>query len=517
MSLSGNISSVLNCSSAAFSVSPFFGAEILSVEANLVQNYSTTVRRDYFFGHPTLTGTNLEFCNVTVAHTHPGRNDTLLTNIWLPATTWNGRLQAIGGGGMVAGMFPLSNMGMAGAVIEGYASVTINGGLPSEDAQDWALLSPGNANLYVLEDFASRGLADGTVIAKDVVRSFYGREAEYSYWSGCSQGGRQGMMLAQRYPTLFDGIHASAPAFNWNEFLVGDFWAQQVMNEFGAYPHPCELDALTTAAIDACDSLDGVVDGVISDIDGCKFDPYTMVGTSITCADTNQTLQITEAAAVAADAVWTGTNGTAPWYMPGYQANMTRFDGVGGTSCANGTCTGAPQALLTDWMSYFVMKDPDFDYSNMTREQYLDVYHAAIREYTSIIGTNDSNLTAFRNAGGKMITYHGLADQIIPFGNTRHYYDAVMAGDPDVKDYFRFFEAPGVGHCSGGAGALPDHTFYSLVDWVENGIVLTTLKATSDADANGNVLERILCPYPQKAKYDGSGNENSRDSWSCSA
>lgn len=108
------------------------------------------------------------------------------------------------------------------------------------------------------------------------------------------------------------------------------------------------------------------------------------------------------------------------------------------------------------------------------------------------------------------------ADQIIPFGGTRHYYDAVTAGDPDAKDYFRFFEAPGVGHCSGGAGALPDHTFYSLVDWVEKGIVPTVLEATSDADANGNVLERILCPYPQTAKYDGSGNESSRDSWACS-
>ncbi|GME48467.1 Potassium transporter [Neofusicoccum parvum] len=502
----------MNCSTAALPPPSVFGAEIVSVEASLVQNYSATVKGEYFFGHPTIQANNLAFCNVTVTHTHPGWDDTLLTNIWLPADSWNGRMQAIGGGGMVAGMFPLSYIGMAGAVADGYASISLNGGLPDEDATKWALTSPGNVNLYLLEDFAARSLADGTLIAKSIIDSFYGRPAEYSYWSGCSQGGRQGFMLAQRYPTLYDGIHASAPAINWNEFLMGDLWPQQVLSELGSYPHACELDALTAAAIAACDGLDGVVDGLISDVDNCHFSPYPLVGTPVPCASVNHTVRISAAAAAAADAVWTGTDNTAPWYTPGHAANMTSTNSLAATTCtANGTCTGSPLRLFTDWLTHFVAASPSFPTTNLSRSAYLALYHAATTSpHLSALSTSSPSLATFRAAGGKLLTYHGTADPIIPLGNTRHHHARAAAANPRLRDFFRYFEAPGVAHCSGGAGPQPEGAFAALVAWVERGEAPEVLVGTM---ASGG--ERVLCLYPRRAVWDGVGEVGEVGSWRC--
>ncbi|KAL1629216.1 hypothetical protein SLS56_005439 [Neofusicoccum ribis] len=453
----------INCTTAALPPPSVFGAEIVSVEASLVQNYSATVKGEYFFGHPTIQANNLAFCNVTVTHTHPGWDDTLLTNIWLPADSWNGRMQAIGGGGMVAGMFPLSYIGMAGAVADGYASVSINGGLPDEDATKWALTSPGNVNLYLLEDFAARSLADGTLIAKSIIDSFYGRPTEYSYWSGCSQGGRQGFMLAQRYPTLYDGIHASAPAINWNEFLVGDLWPQQVLSELGSYPHACELDALTAAAIAACDGLDGVVDGLISDVDGCHFSPYPLVGTPIPCASVNH---------------------TAP----------------PSASSPTGSPTSSPPL-------------PPSRSTNLPRSTYLSLYHAATTSpHLSALSPTPS-LAAFHAAGGKLLTYHGTADPLIPLGNTRHHHARAAAAHPRLRDFFRYFEAPGVGHCAGGAGPQPEGAFAALVAWVERGEAPEVLVERMAGGGGGG--ERVLCLYPGRAVWDGVGEVGEVGSWRC--
>ncbi|KAK7715462.1 hypothetical protein SLS57_006849 [Botryosphaeria dothidea] len=415
----GNTS--FSCASETLPFPIISGAEILSIEASLVQNYTARVSGQLYYNHGDVNATDLSFCNVTVAHTHPGQNDTVLTQIWLPTETWNGRMQAVGGGGWVAGMFTLSYIAMAGAVGEGYAGVTTNAGLPSEDPKDWALLSPGNVDLYALQNLASVSLNDAAMIGKSIIKSFYGEPPKYSYWSGCSQGGRQGLMLAQRYPTAFDGIAASAPAINWSEFIVGDFIPAQIMNELGEYPSPCEMNALTVAAIDACDGNDGLIDGMISDPDSCQFDPYTIVGKAVNCSDSGITLRITKAAAAVANAAWRTAktaNETFLWYGTGYEANLTTSTSVAHTECqANGTCISKPSTLFTDWMGLFIEKTPAFDTSSLTRQEYENMYRAGVREYSSIIGTNFHDLTEFRKAGGKMIAYHGLVSLLNPFAN----------------------------------------------------------------------------------------------------
>ncbi|KAH7080173.1 feruloyl esteras-like protein B precursor [Paraphoma chrysanthemicola] len=451
-----------------------FGAEFTSIQASLVVNYTRFVPAYYNFNHGDIRGDNMTFCNITLTHTHP-----------------------VGGGGWVAGLSSFTDIGMSGAVAQGYATVTSNGGASPEYPSEGALLSPGNVDYFKLNSFASVSLHDAALAAKSMITSFYGQGPAYSYWSGCSQGGRQGMMFAQRSPDVFDGIAASAPAINWSQFLTADYFPQQVMNELGQFPHPCELDALTVAAIDACDGNDGMIDGIISDPDSCFFDPLTMVGTSTNCASATANITISQAAAVVAEAAWTGArkaDGSFLWYTPGYEANLTSSTSLAGTTCsAIGTCTRQDLSLLTDWIKLFIAKDPNFGIANMTRQKYEHVFQAGVREYESMIGTNSPDLSEYRATGGKIIAYHGLADEIIPFRNSRHYYDTVTSLDPDVHDFYRLFEAPGLQHCYRGVGGYPSGTFDALVQWVENGIVPDTLKATSPSNHT-----TLLRPYRSK-------------------
>lgn len=284
MAISYNVSATFTACSAIPTPS-LYGAEFLSMETTFVANHSQFVHAGLYTNHGSVNVTNANFCNVTLRYTHPGQGDIINVQVWLPTDSWNGRLQAIGGGGWQAGLYAPSLMGMTAAVGEGYSTVSTDAGLGSQVyPTDWALLSPGNVNLYLLQDLGSVSLNDMAIIGKAVSTSFYGQPPKYSYFSGCSQGGRQGLMLAQRYPDAFDGIAASAPAINWSSFIFSDFWPSFMMKMLGEYPPACELDAITAAALDACDGLDGVVDGVIADIDACHFSAESIVGKTINCS-----------------------------------------------------------------------------------------------------------------------------------------------------------------------------------------------------------------------------------------
>lgn len=273
------------CNAAAIPYPSLFGVEFLSLETTFVSNYSQDVPLGSYSNHGAVNVTNVNFCNVTLTYTHPGQNDSINAQVWLPTDNWNGRLQAVGGGGWQAGLFLPSFMSMSGAIGEGYSTISTDAGLGTAVyPTDWALLSPGNVNLYLLQDLASVSLNDMAVIGKSISTSFYGQAPRYSYFSGCSQGGRQGLMLAQRYPDAFDGIAASSPAINWNGFVFSAYWPSFVMRSLGKFPPACEIDAITDAVIKACDGLDGVVDGIVADLDACSFDPMSVVGKVIKCS-----------------------------------------------------------------------------------------------------------------------------------------------------------------------------------------------------------------------------------------
>lgn len=229
-------------------------------------------------------------------------------------------------------------------------------------------------------------------------------------------------MLAQRYPEAYDGIAAAAPAFNWGQFIPAASWAQVMMDITGQFPPKCEVDALTDAAVAACDPLDGVTDGLISDLAVCSFDPFSMVGKVINCTSTGEQVTISNASAEIANLTWTGPrkgNGDFLWYGVNYQARLTGADNPAGTTSdlgyatttcdSNGTCVGAPTGLGEAWLKFFVQKNPEWNYTMITSvDEYARLVQASVQQFDSIIGTSDADLSNFRDTGGKLITYHGL-------------------------------------------------------------------------------------------------------------
>ena len=218
-------------------------------------------------------------------------------------------------------------------------------------------------------------------------------------------------MLAQRYPTAYDGIAAGAPALHWNDLFPSMQWPQQFMASLGKYPHACELGAITAKAISACDALDGLVDGVISDVDRClkTFDPFKTVGQSFYCAQENRTLEISSTAAAVVNATWQGirdANGARLW--PGLNPGTDLTAGVAITDCSSGTCTGVQLSISAQWLSLFVARDPSVDLSKLSHIEFDWLAHQSRQRYNSIIGTDDADLSAFKQAGGKLVTFHGL-------------------------------------------------------------------------------------------------------------
>ncbi|KAB2108010.1 putative feruloyl esterase [Alternaria gaisen] len=501
------------CNASTIPYPIVFGAHILDLTATLVQNY--TGAYDPATQSITPAALGLNFCNVTVTYTHKGQNDNINVETWLPIEDWNGRLQAVGGGGWVAGRFSISYVFMDEAISEGYVASTTDAGYGSAPIPDeWALNSPGNVDMYTLQNFASKSLHDQSLIAKDVTKSFYGRAAKFSYFNGCSQGGRQGLMLAQRYPTAYDGIVAGSPAINWNHLFFHTAWAQVLMSMTNQFPTKCELDAITSAVVAHCDPLDGVIDGIVSDTEKCFFDPFTMVGSVCNCTSTGKAITISEGAAFIANATWEGPRGPSGefiWYGVDLASDLTGSDGLDGapfrtalaaTTCnANGICTGAPVFLGEAWLKFFVKKDPEWSYTQISSvEEYMRLFKSSLQEYESIIETADPDLSEYRKAGGKIMTFHGLADGIIPHKGTDDYYRRVMDLDANVDDFFRYFQVPGLGHCSGGvAGGKPPATFHALVDWVEKKVVPEILPVSFN-NTKGMQYDRFLCPYPMKTR-----------------
>lgn len=283
----------LICSPSAVSIPSLFGAEILSITALPLTNITGEVEPTN--GFPFNITSDLDICNITVTYTHPGQNDSINVYILLPSI-WNTKFQGVGGSGWITG----SPLTLTAAAAEGFAAATTDGGHSFDDisASSWAQVSPGNINHYLLNDFASVSLNDMTLIGKQITESYYGQEISYSYFNGCSTGGRQGLMLAQRYPSNYNGILAAAPGVNWAHFIVAEYWPQFMMNQLDYFPSPCELDGITAAAIASCDGLDGVLDGIIARPDLCFFAASSVVGQEVSCSN-NSTLITTKGAKIA--------------------------------------------------------------------------------------------------------------------------------------------------------------------------------------------------------------------------
>ncbi|KAL5343093.1 tannase and feruloyl esterase-domain-containing protein [Aspergillus crustosus] len=439
------------CTPPSFSSLSLYGPEISSLSADIVTGYNYLHTSRY--SQPFIDVENATFCNDTVTYTHPGQGDAINAEIWLPLTEWSGILQSVGGGGWTAGRNDNAYAGMAGGIVEGYATATTDAGRGEFD------------------NFGHRSLADlltsQTRIAKEVASLFYGQAPQYSYWNGCSNGGRQASILAQQYPEAYDGIIAAAPAMHWAEL----------------YPQGCELAELTSIAIAECDLLDGVEDEIISDLDGRKgvFRAENHVGTPFTCAANNSVTEISAAAADAAMAVFNGptySNGDFMWY--GYEI-------------------GTDLSILAP---FFVLRDPGSNITSLTHQQYDQLYLTLKKVLAP-------------HAGGKMITLHGLADEAIPPESTLHYFHQVSRIVDNTTDFYRYYRVPGLEHCSGGPGGQPIHLFNQLRAWVESGTAPGASPVSIRLPGN-ETMEQIICPVPLKAvRRDHNEGEEERGSWKC--
>lgn len=483
------------------------GLVVTSVQGNAERNVTS----------PAGPGVSLDVCNITVSYNHEGEDDITWVNIWLPLDNWNGRFQATGGGGLAAGFGERSLLGPASL---GYSTGSSDGGLTLNRTIDpqsgrWALRENGVPNESLIKNFATRAIHDMTVIGKSLTETFYGQAPAYSYYTGCSTGGRQGYFAAQAHPEDFDGILANAPALNSPEISPGDFWPSVVMHNLGAPPQ-CVFEAYYDATLEYCDPLDGAEDGLISNLGACNYNPKDLVGKEIVCADQNVTITSTFADVVSR--VWGGAtsiNGEA--LFPG-NPRGANFSVLANTTTANGVTTPIPFGASEAWIKYLTVRDPNYATRNMTFTDFDYVFEQSVLEYSKILGTMSPNLSEFRKRGGKLLTWHGLADPAItPYG-TMLYRSALSRemslSQAQLNDFNRVFFAPGVAHCSGGIGPLPTDPLGALVEWVESQKSPDTLPAAITISPSTNIT-RNLCPYPQLLTYNGQGNVHDASSFSC--
>ena len=289
----------------------------------------------------------------------------------------------------------------------------------------------------------------------------------------------------------------------------------------GIAPPQCALQAFADAAIDSCDLLDGVKDGIISLPGQCLFDASTIVGQNVDCTDPSGTYVIKEADAELVNSIWDGSvsiDGRFEWYGLARDASLSRLLSTSCTTVDN--CTIAPFEIAAGWIQAFLARNSSFDVRSMTREQYDAFFRQSVDEYTSIIGTDNSDLTNLKLAGTKVITWHGMQDSLIPGNGTNDYYERLLANpaNGNLSDYYRFFLAPGVGHCRGGTGFDPTDTLLNaLISWVENGTAPDTLEGKGAAVGGSNsTADRSvgLCQYPSILTF-VDGDPNDATSFTC--
>lgn len=449
------------------------------------------------------------YCDVEVRVTNAPADDVIRIEIWLPVATWNGRFQGTGGGGFSGGSFAQA---LTPAIQQGYAAGSTDTGHEGDSTDGTFALNPdGTLNEQRIVDYAYLGIHQMTVAGQALTEAYYGNPAAYSYFNGCSTGGRQGLMEAQRYPDDYDGIASGAPAINFTQLHPAQLWSHVVMLERDHVVPQCGFDLANRAAVAACDPLDGVTDGIIGDWQGCDFDARALIGTETGCGT------FTAADAAVVNAVWDGPRtrgGERLWFG---LTHGTTTVGLTNPTVVDGTLTTQPNPITLGWFRYFVQQDPDWDWRTLTHESYERLFAKSEAKFEEVIGTRDVDLREFRDHGGKAVIWHGLADQLIYPQGTVDYYERLQdeMGAGDVGEFARMFLAPGVEHCDGGPGAAPVDPLAVVVDWVENGTAPDVLPAANVTADGAVTMTRPLCAYPQVARYDGAGDPNVASSFDC--
>ena len=429
---------------------------------------------------------------------------------------WNRRFYMTGNGGLAGDAMDTPNNGdRTGALTNGFVHARTNTGHDSrnEPSGSFILSNPQKAI-----DYAYRAVHVTADMAKKIANEYYGRSITYSYWNSCSNGGRQGLLEAQRYPSDFDGIVAVAPWVDQTGFSVGATWNQKALTD--APVTPAKLAFVAQKVMDKCDAVDGLKDGLIDDPRVCRFDAARDVPACGTGADGADCLTPAQAAAI--NKVYSGpvSNGKPfiAGFMPGSEAVTTAPSGASNSAWVGAIVPAQPGAKPADFnlaegvMRYLILDPPQPDYDAMTFNYDRDT--AQVARWSKQADAKQADLSAFRQSGGKLIITYGWADQILQPMMGVTYYEQVVASNPNAHEFARLFMMPGVTHCGGGVGPDRNDAVTAVIDWVEKGKAPDTLVASKVT--NGAVVRtRPLCPYPQVARYKGQGSIDDAANFSC--
>lgn len=436
--------------------------------------------------------------------------------LWLPAQ-WNRKYMGVGNGGLAGeivynAMWDPLNRGYAVSSTDtGHVASAINNGI-------WAL---GHIDRVI--NYGQRGVHEMALASKAIVRAYYGAAPVHSYFQGCSYGGKQALTEVQRYPTDFDGVVAGDPANWWTRHYAGShIWIAQAMDGDGWLP-PGKVQFLSDAVNAVCDGLDGIHDGVLNDPRKCRFDP-----TVLQCKSGDQPTCLTGAQIAAVKKIWAGPRDEDGQQLyPGLERGGEAGPGgwlqwVTGPFPGRGSHSG----LGLPVMRYIVYEDPNWDFRTFKYTappglesdlEYVD------DKFGRIFDATDPDLRPFRANNGKLLQYHGWSDPDIPPANSISYYESVVRSvggrnNPralsDTKEFYRLFMVPGMQHCVGGPGPNRFDALTALEQWVEQNKPPEQIVAAHLT--NGRVdRTRPLCPFPQEAKYKGSGSTDEASSFTC--
>lgn len=472
------------------------------------------------------------FCRVAGVIKPPG-GSSIRFEVWLPTSGWDGRFEQIGNGGYAGG---IAYGFMAPQLRLGFATASTNDGHSSKSGPTWSIGHP-----QKVIDFGYRAVHETSIKAKAIVRAFYGKGPAYSYFDGCSDGGREALMEAQRFPDDFNGIIAGAPANYWTHLMAGFIWDEQAtLPNPASYIPPSKLPVIQRGVLAACDSLDGVKDGLIEDPRRCHFNLE-----KLECNDVNGPDCLTATQVEAVKRIHEGPRNpvTGRQIFPGYELGAAAAPGdwvpwiVG---LKRGTAWQF--SLGNEFFGDMVFQNPQWNFRSMNFDSDVKL---ADKKFASILNSTNPNLSPFREHGGKLIQYQGWADSAISPLNSINYYNSVVRNTewrdglnwPEAlkrtRSFYRLFMVPGMEHCTGGPG--PDSfggilqrrppidnaqhdVVYALERWVEQGVAPRKIIATKykdDAPKKGVVMTRPLCPYPEEAHWVGRGSTNRSSNFVC--
>jgi feruloyl esterase len=450
-------------------------------------------------------------CRV-VAILKPSPDSLINMELWLPPSEqWNKKFEAVGNGGWAGyiqglGAAPGATPAMVTALRAGYATAGNDTGHQEANG----VFTMGHPEKVI--DFAYRAMHEMTVQSKSLIKAFYDQPASLSYYNGCSTGGRQGLMEAQRYPEDFDGIIAGAPANDHLYLHAGDMARMiDIFKDPAGLIPKAKQDLLAKAVMNSCDMLDGVKDNIITDPQMCKFDPAVLQCKSGDGADCLTTKQVATAKRLYADA----KNSKGQLIFPGYA-----YGGESGYNVMRGvTALGpgpdiepnpAPGDLQLGTYRYLAHQDAKWDWHSFN----IDSDPPMAKRKGGTIDAVDTNMSKFKANGGKLILFHGWADPAIQPEHTVNYYNSVLDKMGKSQDNFmKLFMVPGMGHCSGGAGPNQVDWMGTLETWREKGE--SPLFIIGKGTVDGKPMTRPVCPYPQVATYNGSGDTNSAANFVC--